>query len=314
MAKLLLTGDWHLRRTNPARRCDDFRATQVRKVEEVFDIAKRYEVDAVICPGDLFDTSGSDLETINFYLDLFRTKGWLLYATPGNHDVYGASLNTLGRSAFWTMVAGGVVIPLSHEPVVLGAMSIVGHTYMHGGPVPTPPKGSGFKILVTHEMIVENKIWREQEEFVYSYQYLSLNSNWDLILCGHYHGAFVSVMGDRVIVNPGALVRIKASKADMALRPGVVVFDTVDRKCEWVHLKAEPAEKVCAVDEKGEIPEPNPLVNEFIRAITPTEDGVPRFGSLSEIAAAEIKRANLSERGASLVVEYLAEAEREASK
>lgn len=321
--KLLLTGDWHLRSTTPAKRRDDFRATQRRKVERVLEIGREHQA-PILQTGDIFDSEHPGLSTVNEYLELLKTYERGFYSVPGNHDIYGADLGTLHRTAFQTLVAGDAVEVLDHEPVSIplydkpaspfatGSALVVGHTYMHGKS-PPPPQGEGFKILVTHEMVLVDKLWREQEEFTYAGDYMKLHKGWDLVVCGHYHYQFSARVGDRVIVNPGALVRIKRSKGDMAMDPSVVLFDTETRALQWISLGAAPAAEVFEPEPDGTLPVANPDLDSFVKALQPAIDEADgaelRTGALADVVLSVLGETEVPLPVQALVKRYLAEAQ-----
>ncbi len=319
--KLLLTGDWHLRSTTPAKRRDDFRATQRRKVERVLEIGREHQA-PILQTGDIFDSEHPGLSTVNEYLELLRTYEHGFYSVPGNHDIYGADLGTLHRTAFKTLVAGGAVRVLDHEPVGLlnEAVCAVGHTYMHETK-PTVPTGRrgystsepALKVLVTHEMVLVDKLWREQEDFTYAGDYMKIHKGWDLVVCGHYHYQFSARVGDRVIVNPGALVRIKRSKGDMAMDPSVVLFDIETRALQWISLGAAPAADIFEPEPDGTLPVANPDLDSFVKALQPAVDEVDgaelRTGALADVAVSVLGETEVPLPVQALVKRYLAEAQ-----
>ena len=53
--RILFFTDTHIRGTNPQNRKDNFPETLYLKMEEVFDIAKKNNVDILLHGGDIFD-------------------------------------------------------------------------------------------------------------------------------------------------------------------------------------------------------------------------------------------------------------------
>ena len=54
--KLLITGDWHITNKSPKRRTDDYFETLYKKLEFILDVAKNHKVEAILQPGDFFDS------------------------------------------------------------------------------------------------------------------------------------------------------------------------------------------------------------------------------------------------------------------
>jgi len=90
--KILHTADWHLglRFSRFRREEDRIKLTRARLqvVERILDLAEQYQVDAVLCAGDLFDGPNPPsypAELLKRFRDL---KHWKrpIFLLPGNHD------------------------------------------------------------------------------------------------------------------------------------------------------------------------------------------------------------------------------------
>lgn len=306
MRKLILVGDVHARSTSPLRRKDDFQKTHRQKLAQVLALGNKYEA-PLLLTGDVFDAKSLTLATLIDYLMIFASYKHGIYAAPGNHDLYGTSLASVERSPIGVLTAAGVVKLLGHIPTqIYDDVLVCGHSYMHDGkPAPVP----GFhNILVTHEMILEDKLWREQEDFTYVGDYLLKNRGWDLTLCGHYHYEFARRVGDAWIVNPGALVRVKASKGDMALKPGVGLYDIEERTYEKIFIEAAPVEEVftAALIQNPKID--NAEITKFVEEIAVNEEAI-LHGDLSEVAMLVLRDAKPAQDVADTVRDLLALAE-----
>ena len=307
--KLLFVGDMHLRSATPSRRKDDFASSQFSKVSQIFDIANKNDA-VIIQTGDIFDTESSDIKTMVRYLPMFLSYGRGVYSAIGNHDVYGASLDTVPRTALGLFASVGAVSLLGHEPVVLdnSKISICGTSYMHAGD-PKPSPEADHNILVVHDMILENKIWKEQDNFTYAYDYAIQHSGWDVILCGHYHYSFEHRQGKVLVINPGAVVRIKASKGDMALKPSVVLYDTNTRKSEWVMLEHALVEDVFHPAETTPVAAVNPALEEFVASLTPEVKNEIVQGSIVDVTLQVLREVGCRPAVADLIKHYLGKAE-----
>lgn len=303
--KFVLVGDAHLRDTAPSRRIDDFVKAQESKLRAAFSIGLENEA-PIIMTGDVFDTHDAALSTLVKYLPIFQEYPYGIYSPPGNHDLYGASLDTVDRTAFGVAVASKAITLLSHDPVIVGDFALFGHSYMHTGS-PTPLEGYR-NILVTHEMVLMDKLWREQEDFVFADDYLRKSSGWELIVCGHYHYSFVKERGSRKIVNPGALVRIKASKGDMSLKPGVFVYDVDSKGLKRILFGVEPSSKVFKPAVKK--PEPAEELVEFAGVLAKQNvtgsSETPRFDT---VLLDVVNRSGCSPEARELLLKYSAELE-----
>lgn len=303
--KFVLIGDAHLRDTAPSRRVDDFVAAQELKLRSAFSIGLKNKA-PIIMTGDIFDSHDAALGTLVKYLPIFQSYPYGVYSPPGNHDLYGASLSTVSRSALGVAVASNAVNLLSHEPLILGDFALFGHSYMHEGK-PNPLKDYR-NILVTHEMVLMDKLWKEQEDFVFADDYLRKSSGWELIVCGHYHYSFIKERGSRKIINPGALVRIKASKGDMALKPGVVVYDTDTKGAKRISFDVAPASEVFKAIPKK--PKPSEDLVEFAGILAQQQIAksteIPRFDS---VLLDVVNQSGCAESTKKLLLKYSADLE-----
>ncbi len=91
--KLLHTADWHLGRRFPGfvREDAERKLTRARVdvLERIFGLAERYEVDAVLCAGDLFDVPSPLPEWWEPLVEQLVKRNWALrpvFLLPGNHD------------------------------------------------------------------------------------------------------------------------------------------------------------------------------------------------------------------------------------
>lgn len=307
--KLLFVGDMHLRSATPARRKDDFAEAQFKKVSQIFEIGKQHKA-PIIQTGDIFDTEASDLKTMVRYLPMFLKYPYKVYSAIGNHDVYGASIATVPRTALGLFASTGAVTLLGHDATLLNdwKAAVFGTSYMHDGE-PKPERGIATNILVVHDMILVDKIWKEQDHFTYAYDYAIQHSDWDVILCGHYHYSFEHRQGQVLVVNPGAVVRIKASKGDMALKPSVVLYDTASRKTEWITLDHSPAEDVFHPAQVAPVAAVNPALEEFVASLTPEVKNEIVQGSIADITMQVLKEVECRPAVAELIKYYLGNAE-----
>lgn len=301
--KLLLIGDVHLRSTRPAMRKDDFVATQRQKMEEIVDIFVREQCDAAICTGDLFDRHDPPLSLVNDYLSLFRAFDHRFYIEPGNHDLYGASMSTIQRTALETMHRAGAIRLLNEWGTNLTdstgyTCGLWGTSYFDRTELQLVDVD--FRVLVAHNMVIEDKLWAEQDEesFDYPAAFVEKYQGFNLILCGHYHGAVKARVGDVDVINPGAVVRVKASKFDFVLEPSVVVYSLPDRYQRWIKLKsALPVDQVF-MEKQEKVDTENPELEAFVSNML---HGGMQESSLISITESVISQSKCSDRAAEVV-------------
>lgn len=214
--RFLLGTDWHLRTTKPAIRLDNFIQTQLDKVEFVFQQAQ-----ALGCPilhnGDLFDVYDPPTSLVYEFISLVKRYNVDLYINPGNHDLYGGTLESLPKTALGILYVSGVVkfpngvidncnvLSIPYSPIFDPASLMVAESN-----IPT--------ILLVHNMITSRAGLPYEH-----YPIESLKTNADLVICGHWHSQFQIQHGLSLFVNAGPLTR--QSKGEMSISPAVLLVD-----------------------------------------------------------------------------------------
>ncbi|MGG7131029.1 AAA family ATPase [Clostridium perfringens] len=126
--RFVCTGDIHENTEVPSSRKDDFKLTKIKKVEEIKDIAKKYNATAILQPGDFLSIPSPKSEFITEVIkrwmncDLSETMFNLLniknnnenqmntildsikdcvpiIGVVGNHEIYGNNINTLNKTS-----------------------------------------------------------------------------------------------------------------------------------------------------------------------------------------------------------------------
>lgn len=108
----ILLSDVHLSHKAPIARSaePDWYYAMARPLLQVERLKELYEV-PVVCAGDIFDHWKSPPELVNFAIRMLP-KG--MYAVPGQHDLAYHSLEDIRKSAYWTLVAAGIIEDLPH--------------------------------------------------------------------------------------------------------------------------------------------------------------------------------------------------------
>ncbi len=245
--KLLFIGDIHSRPTNPRNRKDNYAEALRAKLLECWEIAKTYDVAAVIQPGDIFHTPETTIRNLLDMVDILKKCPVTFYTTPGNHDLFGYSLESFPRTSLHLLdlLCDNVHVSLDKFPAY-GLDAIVDFRPY----VPDIDSNrehyqikKALKILVIHGMLLDHNLPYEAR---YTNLY-HLETNADIILSGHDHIGYgvIKRKDSKLFVNPGALMRLTASEAEMRRPVQVAVIDTETRTAELVPLKtARPAEEV----------------------------------------------------------------------
>jgi hypothetical protein len=213
--KYLSTGDWHTTDKKPDNRTDEsYLETCLSKIEFVLDTAISYGCDAVLQPGDLFDSALVSYYVFRRLVDLIGSKEIYVVTVFGQHDLKYRNKDSSPLFALQSALNNQVIIA-DKEPVF---DMIYGASY--GEEIPNHNSGS---ILLTHRMVINEKLWPGQTEFEGD-SLLLRKTNFGLIVSGDNHQNFFTKSSNRFLVNCGALVRDSITLVEH--KPSVFIYDT----------------------------------------------------------------------------------------
>lgn len=256
---LLFMGDRHNCELKPSSRIDDYHTTCENKDKEIIEIAKQYNVDMILHPGDFW--TDSDKKPSNEFVASIAQR-WIsanipIIGIPGNHDLIGNNINSLPNTTTGLLNALGVFKTLSKGEILTlegngFTISITGTPYHKGMDKPenisdyiVSKKDTDYHIHLVHGMLTPfdyGKLFNHTkiEEI--------LETKADLTLCGHDHLGFgIIEYANRIFVNPGAVVRMSVAEKEMTREVSVCLIE-IDKngiQCKLIPLQsALPAKEV----------------------------------------------------------------------
>lgn len=246
--KLLYITDTHVRGTAPKHRTDDFAASLQAKLREVVALCHAHGVAALLHGGDLFDRADASPAVALQYVAPLKDAPCPVYTIAGNHDIFGLNPDTLPRTMLGLCDGFGLLKVLRPGDVVWLEqdglkVQITGQEYHYDIDRRDPvldycvqPAGSegavhlrhpeaDFAIHLTHGMLME-------KAFIAGMSHTLLDAVMgrtvaDLTFGGHYHPGWSRLYseGGRLFCNPGALVRLGLTRADMERIPQAVLVE-----------------------------------------------------------------------------------------
>lgn len=274
--KFLITGDWHVDKDKIKTRTDDVLATCMDKIGQIFQIAKSHECDAILQPGDFFEshkTSDFLKQFIINYLhsDLAKIP---IFTVFGQHDLRYHNSNVL-NTPLKVLEAAKVVNILSATPWIYPQGVMLYGASWHEDIPEILPEPIGMNILVCHKMVVDTKIWEGQEDHTYAKTFL-LKTEYDLIVSGDNHKLFwahsgTGRIGKRLLLNCGSLLRTRIDQEDH--KPCVFIYNTSPSKekpepvLEQIPLVVEDFDKVIKIEEAKKVKEENENLKKFVDAL-----------------------------------------------
>jgi DNA repair exonuclease SbcCD nuclease subunit len=274
--KVALIGDCHFRTTVPRARKDDFVKTQLFRLMEVLNLIRDRGCDLLLQTGDFFDSPRPSYWLVREIMRKFRTKNYMysrntndqmrrpFFTVLGQHDMYMHSLKSHDRTAMALMCEAGIVDILGTEvdsprrsPKVTrtdGKYSVRVSGCCWGQKIPPVPESEPetFQALIVHQMIGPKPLYPNQE--IEDPLKVLTGHNYDLVLCGDYHYPFQYTVDKQWIVNPGCLFRLTTSENDLALKPGICIWDAEAGTVTRHELSYRPIEEVFDLSAK-ETPE-----------------------------------------------------------
>jgi exonuclease SbcD len=229
MIRFLVTGDWHLKGTNPRNRVGSYKQAAFDKLREVFALAKEYGCQAIIQPGDVWDSPEVSDGVKDEYADLLEEAPCQILAASGNHDIYGYNLDTYKRTSLRAIermvallevnrghgfgISGLPAVDITFQPFT-GRVDVDGWGYAYEWPENNRSVDySG----VTHIHVVHGMLLDHTPPFDKFTLLEDAKTNADIVITGHDHTGYgIYKRADGVtFINPGALLRSAASMSEI---------------------------------------------------------------------------------------------------
>lgn len=221
----MLTGlyftDTHDQGRNPGARIDNYHQAIMNKFKEVAEVAIANDVDFIVHGGDWFDTPRVAYSLYNQHqriLRRIRSKGIKVYLVPGNHDLYGYSMDTLDQTAIGALAQSGLVTLLTRRKHYIlddvdFKLAIHGREYDKD--IDHKPltdyyidKVADYDILFSHGMLLEKPFHPDVRYTLTK----NVVTNADVVLNGHYHPGYdLHEENGTLFGNPGSTGRDEGS-------------------------------------------------------------------------------------------------------
>lgn len=223
--KIIYATDQHIKGRNHGSRLDDFPAAMNRKMDELVEVCLYEQPDALVLGGDLYDTprvSFSLIITMARKLRKIRKLGIPIFLVPGNHDLYGYSMDTIDQTAIGVLAEAGLVRLLTRKKSYLITDSKGVTVELHGREydkdIDLLPKNdyqidrrhnARWDFLFSHGMLLEKPFHPDVRHSVTS----DVETDADLVLNGHYHDGYpLHEVNGTLFGNPGSTGRDEICK------------------------------------------------------------------------------------------------------
>ncbi len=209
----IITGDIHLREDIPVCRVDDFISEQTRKIKWLDSLQKKYDC-PILDAGDLFSKSKPSHFLTQWAI---RNLPYNFHTIPGNHDLPSHNISLLNKSALGVLIAAGAAT-VSKKPFTLHDKTIV-YPFPWGKELsPVSEKNTIRQIALCHVMTYTGeRPWPNCRD-PHAKQLLRKMKGYNLVITGHNHKSFVVESRDRILVNPGSLMRTNVDQINFKPR------------------------------------------------------------------------------------------------
>jgi DNA repair exonuclease SbcCD nuclease subunit len=275
--RLLITGDAHITNRKPKNRKDDYFRTVLNKFEQECQIAVEEKCDIVILPGDVFNSWKENHLVVQCIINIMKSYPSLHFlCVAGQHDQQFHSTDLSGTT-LGTLLTHTDLIRLipnnsddfiwidSDDPDSCPDINIYGYSWNDINlPIPQIEHPKNINILVLHKMIVDEKLWAEQEGHTWA-NHLLINTDFDLIVSGDNHKQFFARKGKKHLLNVGSMMRSTIDQMDH--HPAVAVYDTKTKEVDIIDLDYKPFDEVMQIAKAEQEKERNLQLESFVKSL-----------------------------------------------
>ena len=225
----ILTSDWHIRESTPMCRTDNFWDAQEKKIDFIFDLARKNKCPIIIA-GDIGHKPRWSCKLLEWFISKID-KDIKIIVIAGQHDLINHRLDLWEHSGVGVLHAAKT-INFIQEPTWADGFKI--YPFAYGQEIIKPDKNDLISIAMTHQMIIENKpLWPGQEA-PKGNALLKKYACYNLILSGDNHNPFTCEYQGRRLVNPGSLMRTSADQINH--KPRVYLWFAESNDIEAIYL------------------------------------------------------------------------------
>jgi DNA repair exonuclease SbcCD nuclease subunit len=244
-ATFILTADIHLREDQPVCRTDDYGKAQEKAID-LLDTIQHDHSCPILIVGDLFDKWKPSPNLLTWSIKHLpnRLIEDTILVTPGQHDLPNHNIDLLPKSGLSTLEAAGTIKILRYgiHELKIRDIKINIHSYPFGSEIkpidkhPRHEKRADRDIAITHYFTYQGKAWPGCKS-PNAKTLLKKMKGYDLVVTGDNHQPFVIRDENRVLVNPGSMMRMKADQVNH--KPRLYLYYAEDNTIEPVFFPIE---------------------------------------------------------------------------
>ena len=272
-SRFIACGDYHITDKRPKSRTDEnYFSSVLKKINLIFDFAIKNNIKFIIQPGDFFDShKASDFlkqTLIKILLAYKKEHGIQMLVIYGQHDqrfhssiIENTPLMVLDR-------AGAVTIVYKDNPLTFGNITFYAASW--NDEIQQPLDNNKINVLITHRMIIKDKLWKAQKEFTYGPNLFRKYPNYQFMITGDNHQSFTFTVNPKNkpakhLINCGSLMR--STSAQTEHHPCVYLCDTNNSSITQYKLPILSSDLVMDLNKLEEEKRKLKELEEFITAI-----------------------------------------------
>jgi len=215
---IVCTADWHININTPVSRLPGYQQQQFDKIAWVLEYCQQSKSDLYIA-GDLFEKAREPRRLLNIYLKLFADHSNVnIYACAGQHDQLWHARDLADTNI-----------------QILFASGMVNHIGSDWGADLLEHKDEG--ILLAHYCVTD-KPNKFIEYSVTANAFMNMVAN-RIVITGDYHIAHYLKIGDRLLLNPGSIMREASDTINR--KPSIYLLDITNLDFEKIYIPVQPA-------------------------------------------------------------------------
>ena len=268
--KFLYCTDIHIKGKNPVNRIDNYYQSCLEKIDNIIDIAKVNKCDCIVCGGDLFDSPYISNTVVDDFVDRVEDSELMWWVVAGNHDMTSHNWELSKSSALAHIFRRSTSVRLLNEidlTDTLDNVYIKGYNYYHNIEEDFKEKGlfhkqgKAFTIAVPHAFISIKPFFKDVAWICAK----DLKTNYDIVLCSHFHVTFDEIINDTRFINSNAIGRVSIIAKH---QPEVLIVDTVTRDIKKIKLdKAKEIEEIFDLSKYEELKDKEKNIKDFLDSL-----------------------------------------------
>jgi exonuclease SbcD len=263
----LFRTDVHLSDRSPMSWKGDYSAEIFSDLEQIGELAKKHQVNAVLDGGDYFHVKAPAKNPHHLNersARIHRAYPCPTYCIEGNHDLAYNNLESLAKQPLGVLYASGIFNHLREQVFEDGDLRVrvIGVPYSPNRTLADllsiqKKKGDTHLLAVVHALASKNPptsvedFWNEP---VFSYDSLVSPNGPDVFMFGHWHkDQGIEIIGGKQFVNQGAVSRGSLVRENLERTPRVALIEIDDSGLQVtpIELSVFPASEVFDLEKKA---------------------------------------------------------------